>query len=217
MNNAQIVDEVVRKRHTLKVLSDEAFSSTADLLEVRKIIAAAGYAPYHKAADRSHRSVGLCSTQPWRCYALAAADCRTLRAQLIESGNTTKIPKMLAVADSLIQVTWLPNPSSSITAAENEPLFEPTLANMEHIAAASAAIQNMLLAATARDIPNYWSSGGALRTKEVFETLGIPANEILLGSIFLFPRDLTDATTSPGALRDKRGEPADWSCWVELS
>ena len=119
----------------------------------------------------------------------------------------------------MIQTPWLPNPSSQ-PLAEGQ-LFEPTLANMEHIAAASSAIQNLLLAATAEGIPNYWSSGGALlREASAYETLGIPPGEILLGSIFLFPSDISSLPSSVevggSKLRDQRSPVSAWSRWVEL-
>jgi hypothetical protein len=46
--------------------------------------------------------------------------------------------------------------------------------------------------------------------------MGIPAGEILLGSIFLFPLDTGDAEVTPGSHRDRRGAPTDWARWVDL-
>ncbi len=207
-NRSQSLNETLQMRRTTKAMSDEAWACHPASQEIpAQILSAAGEAPFHKAAAKEHRAAPLDGVQPWRCYHLDATQCRTLRQRLIENGDQTKIPKMLAVADFLIQVTWLPNPNPK----KSDDLFEPSIQNMEHIAAASAAIQNMLLAATARDIPNYWSSGGALRSPETFALLGIPENQILLGSIFLFPTDLSAATTSPGALRSVRSPTAQWA------
>ena len=117
---------------------------------------------------------------------------------------------MLAAAEALIQATWLPNPGPLPEGAS----YAPTLENMEHIAAASAAVQSLLVAATARGFTTYWSSGGILRGAEVFRWLGIPSEEILLGAVFLFPADPEGATVNPGKLRDKRGRLRDWRRWV---
>ena len=76
---------------------------------------------------------------------------------------------------------------------DEEPGFAATLANMEHIAAAAAAIENLLLAATARGVSNYWSSGGVLRSQIVRQLLAIPPAEIVLGAIFFFPKEFGDA------------------------
>ncbi len=83
---------------------------------------------------------------------------------------------------------------------------------MEHIAAASAAIQNLLLAATARGISNYWSSGGVLRSAQVFQQLGIPRQQILLGAIFLFPSEIGDAELS-----DQQTARASWLARVVVA
>ena len=143
---------------------------------------------------------------------LDAAACRQVRKLLLDNGDTSKIPRMLAAATTLIQVTWLPNPAKE----GGEGLFEPTVANMEHIAAASASIQNLLLAATARGIPSYWSSGGALRERAFFAQLGIPDREVLLGSVFLFPAELENTENVPGKLREKRGATAEWARWARI-
>lgn len=200
-------------RCTTKALSESAWPVPAQTGEVlRAVLGAARWAPFHKPASREFRRGDQAGVEPWRCYTLDAKQCRALRLRLLEAGDTTKIPKMLAVADYLLQVTWLPEPRIG----EGGSLFEPSIQNMEHIAAASAAIQNMLLAATELEVPNYWSSGGGLRSREVFELMGIGESEILLGSIFLFPKDLPGANVRGGALRQARGELAAWSRSVVL-
>ena len=209
LQTIQAIDSTIASRSTLKVFSPEPLPETELRSEIDAIVAAAGWAPFHKPADKSHRESALDSPLPFRCYKLDAAACRSLRRRLLEQGDTTKIPPMLAAADALIQVTWLPIPSQSPTS-----LFDSTPENLEHVAAAAAGIQNLLLAATARGIPNYWSSGGALRSPETFAALGIPARELLLGALFLFPRDIANLQTAPGALRPHRGAPESWSRWT---
>ena len=61
---------------------------------------------------------------------------------------------MLNVAKSTIVMTWLPKKDP-----DRGQLFEPDLKNMEHIAAASAATQNILIGATSLGLRSYWSSG----------------------------------------------------------
>lgn len=214
-NNAsvQAVSSALQNRRTTKAMDETPWPCPAqDPRLLAEILAAASEAPFHKPAAKEARLGKLDGIQPWRCYHLDAAQCRKLRTHLLQSGDATKIPKMLAVADYLVQATWLPNPPKAATQGP----FEPSIQNMEHIAAASAAIQNMLLAATARGIPNYWSSGGALREPDTFSLLGIPTSEILLGSLFLFPSDLSAAQTSHGSLRASRSPLRDWSRPVYL-
>ena len=137
---------------------------------------------------------------------------------MIRSGDATKIPNMLAAACGLLQVTWLPDEGTikGDVTAKDAPVFDGTLRNMEHIAAASAFVQSLLLAADAQGFRTYWSSGGPLRGGEVFSLLGIPDTQLLIGSVFLFPADPKDADVRPGALANARGEVGDWSRIVEI-
>ncbi len=231
-------DSAIRNRKTTKVLAAEVFPCTNRSQQIAEMLDLAGMAPFHRACDEQHRGLeakGLNGIEPWRFHVLDAHGCRDLRSQL-PSENVGKIPAMLAAADALILATWLPNPMSAdfqtkISNPDDEPgkfqdgddasftkwPFEPTLANMEHIAAASAAIQNLLLAATARGISNYWSSGGILRSSTLFEKLGIPAGQILLGALFLFPQEVSDAEVVGSKLRDRRSSSNHWVRTIELS
>jgi nitroreductase len=212
-DRAQVVDGVIRERRTSKVLADEPLPAVSAREAVEEVVATAGWAPFHKAAARVHQESGvLTSIVPWRFHLLDAPACRALRQVLLERGDKSKVPRMLAAATALVQATWLPNPPKEAAAG----LFEATEENMEHVAAAGAAVQNLLLAATARGFRSYWSSGGALRGAEAFGWMGIPAGEILLGSVFLFPADTGDAEVAPGSHRDRRGAPTDWARWVDL-
>ncbi|MDQ8205103.1 nitroreductase family protein [Pelagicoccus sp. SDUM812003] len=209
-----VLKSVIAKRRTTKALASEPVPAPLDRSIAEEIVAQAAWAPFHKPASREHRGKrDLNSNVPWRAYLLDETACKNLRKRLIEIGDETKIPQLLAASSILIQITWLPNSEPMPAAGE---LFAPTLENMEHIAAASAAAQNILLAATAHDLPNYWSSGGALRSPEVFQWLGIPPREILIGALFLFPSDLSKTEVSGGKLRDKRGAPSQWSRWIAI-
>jgi hypothetical protein len=135
--------------------------------------------------------------------------------ECIPTENAGKIPAMLAAADALILATWLPH-DARLQTATTEPDFTANLINMEHIAATAAAIQNLLLAASAQSIANYWSSGGVLRHPGVLQTLNIPSNQILLGAIFLFPPAPATAEHVTSKLRSQRTPPPQWSRWVTL-
>lgn len=207
------VSRVIRQRKTLKVFADEPVAEGLDPHVVEALIATAGWAPFHFPAANVHlRGNTLNALEPWRFYLFDAAACGNLRKILLHEGDQTKIPRMLAAASAMILVTWLPHPSKT----GNNQLFEPTQINMEHIAATSAAIQNLLLAATAREIKTYWSSGGRLGKPEQMKTLGIPSGEILLGSVFLWTENFTDLPTTIGKMRQKRSPISQWSKWVEV-
>ena len=56
---------------------------------------------------------------------------------------------------------------------------------LEEIAATAAAIQNLLLGATASGISSFWSSGGMTHTPALKEHLGLASDDIIMGLIFL--------------------------------
>lgn len=212
-DHAHIVDQTIQNRRTVKVLAPEALPLTNLTQTVEELVATAGWAPFHYPSQERHH-LDLESPVPWRFYMLDAATCRQLAAQLADK-QYGKIVDMLNSAHALIQATWLP----SQVKEDNKELYEPSLANMENIAAVSAAVQNILLAATARGIPNYWSSGGVLREDDLFIRMQISPSEILLGSIFLFPNEEETPSSVQHAYskrRDTRGDASSWSRWVTL-
>ena len=223
-DKATTVDQVIRDRQTTKVFSSMPFHANTDRALVDELIASAGWAPFHRfaAPERVERS-GLPSGVPWRFYAIDAANSRCLREIVVARGVNDNIPRMLASCTATILVTWLPNPARTHTelidvAQPNAgELFEGTEHNMEHIAATAAAIQTLLLAATARGVATFWSSGGVLRRAETFSLLGIPRDEILLGAVYLFPSETADAEIATSKQRDKRGAPSEWSRWITVS
>jgi nitroreductase len=220
MNHLETIEAVAQARRTIKVFADTNLpTSDVETSLVDRIIAAAGWAPFHKACHPSQRSGDLKGIEPWRFYVLDADQCRRLRDITASMDGAGKIPTMLGAAVSLIVVTWLPNPSSVAISSTDAESFEPTLANVEHIAAASAATQTLLLAATAAGLNSYWSSGGVLREATIFEHLGISTSERFLGAVFLFPSDAesrSDVTTAVSKQRNDRGSPQAWSRKVEL-
>lgn len=209
------VSQAISERRTVKVIAENDLpqtDSTVTRAEIDSLLDIAGWAPFHQPSHVAHRSGELKEIiEPWRVYKFDAPLCRKVAADISPEDNPGIIPGMLKAADCLLNVTWLPDPGSEYTAPE----FAPTERNMEHIAAASAFVQNILVAATAKNITTYWSSGGVFKTEKYKTLYGIPEQEILLGSIFLFPDNADDCEHRVGKLRDKRHGATGWSRWVE--
>ncbi len=206
--------ESIKKRRTIKVLSDKPLPVTApDSAFIETLLTSAYWAPFHYPTHRDNKA-DLPSELPFRFYVLDSQACRDLAKTLEEKGiDAGKLTGMLNSADYLIQATWTPQPF------DGDDLFEPSLTNMEHIAAASAGIQNILLSATALGRENYWSSGGVLREDFAFDLLGIPQAEILLGALFIFPDEANlpaEVAVKFSPRRDKRGPLTDAYRWVNL-
>ncbi|PID62762.1 MAG: hypothetical protein CR974_03195 [Gammaproteobacteria bacterium] len=206
--------QAIRHRRTIKAMSHTPLPATpVDKAFIETLIESAYWAPFHYTAHANHKQA-LTAELPFRFYVLDSATCREVAKRLQDSGvKAGKLQSMLHTADYLIQATWTPQPH------DGAQLFEPSLANMEHIAAAGAAIQNLLLAATALGRENYWGSGGVLRDEFAFEWLDIPKAEVLLGALFIFPdadSDMEGVEFKTSPKRDKRGALGTCYRWVTL-
>ncbi len=204
------IADIAAERRTLKLLPDPASPLPGDGLDralVDSLIAAAGWAPFHRACVSGRE--GVCAPEPWRVHALDKPACLALMPHLDSFAKPpAKIANMLAAADALLLVTWLPEEAGEWTASD---------INMEHIAATGAMIQTLLLAATEQGIGSYWSSGGCFATREVLNWLGAGDDEVLLGAVFLWPDTPNDIEATPGKLRAQRTDPDRWARWVEVS
>lgn len=213
--------EKLNTRRTYKVIGDLKTPVVGNSLgksAIDELLSASANAPFHYACDRIHK-IELSSSVPWRVHKLQADDCNKLKDFLIASGDVTKVTNMLAAAEFLFQVTWLPDEDTIINreAGKSEPVFIGTLRNMEHIAAVSAFIQSLLLAGEEQGFMTYWSSGGALKSADTFEHLNISLNELLLGAIFFFPKEIKNAEIKSGAMKEARGVIDDWSKWCDIA
>ncbi|MEO1525958.1 MAG: nitroreductase family protein [Planctomycetota bacterium] len=200
------VRDVIRRRQTFKVFADPESPcelSPADCAEwdetVRQALLAAGHAPFHYERDPG----GI--AEPWRAHVLWQRECRiTAQAMedwLGEAGSAGKLPAMLAACGAAIITTWVPQFRHL-----EEPKPGQVLTDDEHLAAASAMVQNLLLLLTAAGMGSYWSSGGRFRSQEVYSALGLSTDESLLGVIFVeYPGTLREPLERiPGKHREKR-------------
>ncbi|MTI87425.1 MAG: hypothetical protein FH748_05590 [Balneolaceae bacterium] len=216
-------EDAIRARRTLKLRVDPQhplpLTKGEDFKkQIQAMIELAGQAPFHHQSHEHYHSKGLLKgVEPWRFHALDGESCRKLLASLNEDKPvkcSDGIKEMLAAADALIMVSWLPERTPRLKKGS----FYPNVKNMEHIAATGAAIQNLLLAATAKGITNYWSSGGCLRKPAILETLGVSDEELLLGAVFLFPDEYNEdvVKTKTGKNRESRGHVSDWMDWLQV-
>lgn len=236
-----IFEGIVSSRKTTKVMAERDLPDSQKKELIDRILACAGWAPFHRACDYLHRpeatnaSVQPTGIEPWRFHMVDSENCRRLRALTSTMEAAGKIPAMLASASAVAIATWLPNPLQQSQEKKCDPAstnsncrfdtshaeyFEPTVENVEHIAAASAAVQSLLLAATAAGLLSYWSSGGVLRSPVILDRLAIPLSQRVLGVIFLFPTTLPDSSSVQivgSKLRVSRGGLNAWSRWVSIS
>jgi len=216
MDLASAIDEVIQRRRTRKYFAplDQPVKVPDGFTQrVAEAVDMAGWAPFHYPAPEAQRQGVLNAWVPWRCYLLDQANSLQLARHLIshdeQVDEASGVVRMLAAAGALVLVTWLPEQG-------DKPVIKQR--NEEHLAATAAAIQNLLLAGEARELQTYWSSGGALGGDTCFEYCGIPAEQRLLGAIFMFaPETADDCKVCEGKLAARRGAPETWRRWVDLA
>jgi nitroreductase len=83
----------------------------------------------------------------------------------------------------------------------------PKIPQLEEVAAASAAIENMLLGATALGIASFWSTGGMTHTHALKDHLQLSPDDIILGLVFL---GYTDEPAKEGVRNKPLAEKITW-------
>ena len=212
---ALAMNQVMQSRRTVKISGDmDDLPNIPDSFyrKVQESMKIAGWAPFHFCAHHDYRQGEMSSPVPWRFYSLDQNNCVRLAKAIIAHPDLgldeqSGVVKMLAACGSLVMVTWLPEPEDSTRASGPA---RHIMMDEEHLAAAAAATQNLLLAAKARKIDTYWSSGGMLRDWECLEMCGIPVQEKLLGAIFMSPEKHNRVGVHTGKLRDQRGASDQW-------
>jgi nitroreductase len=168
--HAADIRNVIKSRRTVKpdkmngrVIPDE---TVMELLEM------ADWAPTHAR------------TEPWRFIIIApdvVKDFTTRHAELYQehsdpaSFTPEKFKKIADLGDNVshIIIAWMKRvPNHKIPV-------------VEEIAAASAAIENLLLAATANGIATFWSTSGLTHHQALKDEYRIGEEDIILGIIYL--------------------------------
>ena len=163
------VATAIRTRRTVKDFTGEALPRAA----VERLLDLANQAPTHRL------------TQPWRFYALDQAAIARLATYLQAEPAIAAVPdpakgaaklakllERLPTLGAMVLVTWVRDPVPAI--------------DLEEHAAASAAVQNLLLAATAAGIGSFWSTNPALSHPLTVRWCGAdPAAETTLAAIWL--------------------------------
>ncbi len=83
----------------------------------------------------------------------------------------------------------------------------PKIPQLEEVAAASAAIQNLLLGAQALGISTLWSTGGLTHSHILKEHLQLGADDIVMGLIFL---GYTDEPVKDGIRNSQFADKVQW-------
>jgi nitroreductase len=83
----------------------------------------------------------------------------------------------------------------------------PKIPQLEEIAATAAAIENVLLGATALGIASFWSSGGMTHTHALKDYLHLAADDVVMGLVYL---GFTDEPAKEGVRNIAINEKVRW-------
>jgi|SRR4030095_1805766 len=164
------ISDIIKKRRTVKPVKMNGRQIPDD--EIRELLELANWAPTHKM------------TEPWRFIVYPgekagkfAHDHAELykRSTLPEKFDQTKYDKIKGNGNNV----------SHIIAAVMKRDPEERIPLIEEIAATSAAIENILLGATAKGMAIFWSTGGMVHNDEMKDFLGINKNDIVMGILYL--------------------------------
>lgn len=146
-------------------------------------------------------------TEPWqfRVYTGAALQQFGLDHGNLYWNNTPEETRMQATKEKL--ENNIKNVSHLVISVMKRGSNEK-IPQLEEIAAASAAVQNILLGATAMGVASFWSTGGMTLKPAMKEYLGLGEQDIVLGMIFL---GYTDEAAKAGTRNSAISEKVIWN------
>ncbi len=152
------VDTAIRERRTIGVFSDRPISQG----EVEELIEAARWAPNHK------------HTEPWRFHVISGnAREEMCNAILAAGGEFAKDPRGKLMRSPLF------------IAVTQQAVLDDPVRDQEDYAAVCCAVQNMMLAATARGLASKWSTGALAENPAAKRWLGISEQDRIVAYLYL--------------------------------
>lgn len=164
------IRQVIRTRRTVKpdrmngrVISDDV---------VIELLTLADAAPTHA------------KTEPWRFVVFGNAKVKSFakrHAELFKQHT----PEASFTQQKYDNLERLGNNVSHIIVAWMKRVPTHKIPEVEEVAAVSAAIQNILLAATANGIASFWSTGGLTHHPAMKEEFGLGEEDLVMGILYL--------------------------------
>ncbi|MFF2480140.1 nitroreductase [Paenibacillus sp. NPDC058071] len=187
------IEEAIRTRRSIgRVKKDPV-----DKQLIEKVLDAAIWAPSHH------------NTQPWKFIVMTGEG----RAKLGEGYARVALASLetgigTALEERLAKERTKAYRAPVVIAAVCSPSDDPRATLTEEIAAAHAAVQNLLLAAHANGLGAIWRSGDPMYHPLMKDTFGLGAEEQIIGLIYIGYPDMTPPDV-------KRTAAADKTIWLE--
>jgi len=160
--------DAIRGRRSIGKMTDE----TPDRSLIRQVLEAAIWAPNHHL------------TEPWRFFVLQGESRADLGRVMgdIAAKREADPARQHAVAT---KAAAKPLRAPCVIAIAVEPADDGSIPEIEEIAAGSAAVQNMLLAAHSLGLAAIWRSGWVAFEPEIAAHFNLPPHARMLGFVYL--------------------------------
>jgi len=178
------VFEIIHQRHSHKKVKPDAVPR--ELIE--KLLDAAVQAPNHY------------KVRPWR-FVVLTGDARHRLGDAMSASLRERHPEFPQEAFDKAHNTPLQAPV--VIAVGVDKPTEAKISEIENIAAVSAAIQNILLAAEALGLGSKWRTGEWATDGRVKEFLGLQADQHLIGFVYLGYPDVTSDHPARPSFEDR--------------
>jgi len=160
----------------------------------------------HELLQLAHWAPTHARTEPWQFF-VYAGDALTAFGKAhadLYWQHTPEDKRLEATYNKLLHNV---DKTSHLVIAAMKRGSNPKIPAIEEVAAASAAIQNILLGATAMGIASFWSTGGMTHHPTLRQYLGLGNEDIVLGLLYL---GYTDEPEKEGLRNTLIAEKAIW-------
>ena len=175
--------DAIHKRRSIFAAQFDA--TPIDNTTVLELLKAANTAPTHKL------------TQPWRFTILASDEKKAALGELMGELYKKNTPEDKFSGVKYKKTVNNPTKCSHVIAICMHRKADETLPEWEDIAAMAMAVQNLWLAATAKNLGGYWSSPKTAQSTEVTQFLQLDENTKCFGFFYLTKNNDLQAPTSP--------------------
>ncbi len=192
INKFEQIEEVIKNRRSVgwakmngQVIPDET---------INKLFSLADWAPTHGR------------TEPWRFYVYGGEALKQFGKTHSDLywNHTAEDKRQEATREKLLHTV---DNASHLVIAVMKRGENPKIPQIEEVAAASAAIQNLLLGATALGISSFWSTGGLTHSHVLKDHLQLTHDDIIMGLIYL---GHTDEPAKEGVRNTSISEKVKW-------
>ena len=170
MSDGNVIEKVIKLRRSIKPLQMNGKKVPDDL--VKKFLEMANWAPTHGY------------TEPWY-FMVYSGD--KVKQFCIDHANLYKdiTPEDKFMSASYEKISHTGDMASHIIVAIMKRGTNPKITALEEISASAAAIQNLLLSATANGVASFWSTGGLTYNPALKNYLELKADDQIMGLLYL--------------------------------